>query len=55
MGFSINGVPLFCGTNYLYGKRSLQFYLEAKGIGMWKSVVTGYTHPNKVKTTTQKK
>ena len=32
----------------------MQFYLEAEGIGMWKSILTGYTPPNKVKTTAQK-
>ena len=31
----------------------MQFYLEAEGIGIWQSVLTRYTPPNKVKTTTQ--
>ena len=32
----------------------MQFYLEVEGIGIWQSVLTGYTPPKKVKTTTQK-
>ena len=32
----------------------MQVFLEAKGIGIWKSIVIRYTSPNKVKTTTQK-
>ena len=32
----------------------MQFYLEAKGIGIWKSVPTEHTPPKKVKTTAQK-
>ena len=32
----------------------MQFYLEAEGINMWQSVITGYAPLNKVKTTTQK-
>ena len=32
----------------------MQFYLEEEGIGMWQSVLIGYTPPNKVKTTAQK-
>jgi len=54
MGFSVNGAPLFCGTNYLIWKRRMQGYLEAEGSGVWQSVLTGYDHPKKVKTTAQK-
>ena len=50
----MNGVSLFCGTNYFIWKRRMQFYLEEEGISMWKSVLTGYTPLNKVKTTSQK-
>ena len=32
----------------------MQFYLEVEGIGMWQLVLTRYTPPNKVKTTSQK-
>ena len=32
----------------------MQVYLEIEGIGIWKSILTGYTPPNKVKTSTQK-
>ena len=32
----------------------MQDYLEAEGIGVWKSVVTGYTPPKKVRTTAHK-
>ena len=50
----MNGVPLFCGTNYFIWKRRIQFYLEAEGISMWQLVLIGYTLPKKVKTTAQK-
>ena len=32
----------------------MQVYLEVEAIGIWKSVLTGYTPPKKVKTTAQK-
>ena len=32
----------------------MKFYLEEEGIGMWQSVLTGYTPPNKLKTIAQK-
>ena len=32
----------------------MQFYLKVEGICMWKSVLTGYTPPKKVKTTAWK-
>ena len=32
----------------------IQAYLKGEGIGVWKSVVTEYTPPKKVKTTAQK-
>ena len=32
----------------------MQVYLEIEGIDIWKSVLTGYTPPKKVKTTAQK-
>ena len=32
----------------------MQFYLEAEGISMWQSILTGYTPPKKVKTRDQK-
>ena len=32
----------------------MNFYLEEEGINMWKSVLTEYNPPNKVKTTAQK-
>ena len=54
MGFLVNGVPLFRGMNCSIWKRRIQVYLEVEGIDVWKSVLTGYTPPNKVKTTTQK-
>ena len=53
MGFLVNGVPLSCESNYyLIWKMRMQDYLEA--IGVWKSVVIGYTAPKKVKTSAQK-
>ena len=53
MGFSVNGVPLSCESNYyLIWKMRIKAYLEA--IGVWKSVITGYTPPKKVKTSAQK-
>ena len=32
----------------------MQFYLEAEGICMWQSILTGYTSQQKVKTTAHK-
>ena len=53
MGFSINEVPLCRESDYyLIWKMRMQAYLEVEGIGVWKSVVTRYTPPKKVKTTT---
>ena len=54
MGLSMNGVPLFSGTNYYIWKRRMQVYLEVEGIGIWQSVLTGYTPPKKVKKNTNK-
>ena len=54
MGFSMNGVPLLCGRNYFDWNRRMKFYLKEEGIGMWQSVLTGYTPPKKVKTTAHK-
>ena len=51
----MNGVPLSCELDYyLIWKIRMHAYLEVEGIGVWKSVVTGYTPPKKVKTTSQK-
>ena len=55
MWFLMNGAPFICGKHYFIYKRRMEFYLEAEGIGIWKSVLTGYTPPKKVKTTTHKK
>ena len=53
MGFSMNGVPLSYESNYyLIWKMRMKGYLDK--IGVWNSVVTGYTPPNKVKTSAQK-
>ena len=50
----MNGVPLLCEINYFYWKRRMKVYLEEEAIGMWQSVLTGYTPPKKLKTTAQK-
>ena len=54
MGFSVNGVPLFSGTNYYMWNGRMQVYLEVEGVDVWKLVLIGYNPPNKVKTTTHK-
>ena len=55
MGFLVDEVPLSRDSNYyLIWKMRMHAYLEAEGIGVWKSVVMGYTPLRKVKTTNQK-
>ena len=48
----MNGVPLsYELAYYVIWKMRMHAYLEEEGIGVWKSIVTGYTPPKKVKKT----
>ena len=55
MGFSMNGVPLSYESDYyLIYKMIMHAYIEEEGISVWKTFVTRYIPPKKVKTSAQK-
>ena len=51
MDFS-NGAQFLDGTNYAVWKIRMRVTLQAAGADVWKSVVTSYTPPKKVKSLT---
>ena len=53
MDFS-NVAQFLDGTNYAMWKIRMRVTLQAAGADVWKSIVTGYTPPKKVKSLTHK-
>ena len=51
---SMNGAPMFFGNNYEMWKVRMNKYLGSIGCDVWRSMITGYTPPKKVRTTTHK-